>query len=438
MTYQPKSEAERVALMSEEVRERWWKGKGAEKQYQLHYDWSFWQRSDQQPPKGDWRCWFVMAGRGFGKTRMAAEWVRAHAEADGSQRIALVAATMAEARAIMVEGESGLLTIAPDERRPVFEPSNRRLVWANGAVATLFTAAEPDGLRGPEHSLAWGDEIAKWDNGIATWNNLSMTMRVGLDPRVIATSTPRPLPLVRRLMTEKGVVVTGGTTKGNRANMPTSFLQGMQSVYGGTRVERQELLGELIADAEGALWTRDLIEKCRVAVVPEMKRIVIGVDPPASSGGDACGIIVGGMGRDGRAYVLADCSVEKAAPAEWARAVASAAGAWGADRVVAEANNGGEMVEQVLRNAEFAMPVKRVHASRGKVARAEPVSTLFENGRARFAGAFPALEDELCGLVIGGGYQGPGRSPDRADACVWAVTELMKGERGSEARVRWL
>jgi phage terminase large subunit-like protein len=303
-------------------------------------------------------------------------------------------------------------------------------------VATLFGAADPEGLRGPQFSHGWADEIAKWAGGEAAWDNLMMGMRLGDDPRVLATTTPRPVPLVRRLAAGEGVAITRGATADNGANLAPGFVTAMAAAYGGTRLGRQELDGELIEEVEGALWTRDLIERCRIAHVPGMlARVVVAVDPPASAGGDACGIVVAGLGSDGRAYVIADASVEGQRPEGWARAVAAAAMVHGADRVIAEANNGGQMVESVLRAAEAALPVRLVHANRGKTARAEPVAALYESGRVAHRGAFPRLEDEMCGLIAGGGYVGPGRSPDRADALVWAMSELMLGRAG-EARVR--
>jgi len=438
MTTEPRSEAERIAQIDPEERVKWLAKVKPEDQWQLEYDWNLWARDDQRPPEGDWRTWFVMAGRGFGKTRMAAEWVRAQAEADGSLRIALVAATMHEARSVMIEGESGLLAIAPDEKRPIWEPSLKRLIWPTGAIATVFAASEPEGLRGPEHHLAWADEVAKWHDGVAAWDNLAMTMRLGETPRIVATTTPRSVLLVRRLLVEGGVEITRGAMEANRSNLPTSFRAAMHEVYGHARLGRQELLGEFLEDAEDALWTRDLIERCRIKGASEMRRIVIGVDPPASTGGDACGIVVVGKGSDGKAYVLADHSVKGRSPEGWASAVSAAALTWGADRVVAEANNGGDMVVSTLQAADVTMPVKKVSASRGKVARAEPVAMLYEAGKAFHIGGFPELEDELCGLISGGGYEGPGRSPDRADALVWAMSELMLGKRGAEPRIRQL
>jgi phage terminase large subunit-like protein len=396
--------------------------------------WSFWRRNDQSEPDRDWRVWLVMAGRGYGKTRMGAEWVNGLAASNPCGRFALVGATLNEARQVMVEGESGLLSL-PFAERPQWEPSLRRLTWSNGAVATLYSAAEPESLRGPQHDFAWADEIAKWPCGVAAWDNLMLGLRLGAAPRVIATTTPRPVPLVRRLVGETGVVITKGRTTDNEMNLPPGYIAGVKALYEGTRWGRQELDGELIEDVAGALWSRDLLERQRASVAPEMKRIVIGVDPPVSDHGDACGIVAVGLGGDGKAYVLADHSVTGASPEAWARAVAGAAEVWKADRVVAEDNQGGNMVESTLRAADLAMPIKRVHASRGKSARAEPVAVLYEAGRAFHAGAFPDLEDQMCGLIAGGGYEGPGRSPDRADALVWAMTELMLGKAARAPRV---
>lgn len=403
------------------------------------YDWKVWGRESQQAPAGDWRVWLVMAGRGFGKTRLGAEWVRRVAESTPDARIALVGASLHEARSVMVEGESGLLSIGAPWKRPVFESSVRRVVWPNGAQAFLYSAAEPESLRGPQHSHAWCDEIAKWDNAsnraMTMWDNLLMGLRLGDDPRLVATTTPRAVPLVMQIMTDaEDVTVTRGSTFDNARNLPARFVAAMKRSFGGTTLGRQELMGEMIEDLAGALWSRSLIENAREEAAPPMVRVVVGVDPPASAQGDACGIVVCGIGDDRIARVLADCSVEQASPERWARAVANAARAWSADRVVAEANQGGEMVGAVLRAAEASLPLRLVHASRGKTARAEPVAALYEAGRVRHAGMFAALEDELCGLMPGGEYQGPGRSPDRADACVWALTELMLGQQ-AEPRI---
>lgn len=409
------------------------------------WNWDVWGRQAQKPPQGDWRTWLIMAGRGFGKTRAGAEWIRLQADLHPDARIALVGASLGEARAVMVEGESGLLSVGPPHRRPVFEPSLRRVTWANGAQATLYSAGEPESLRGPQHSHAWCDEVAKWDNAsgraIAAWDNLLLGLRLGEQPRIVATTTPRAVPLMRRLLAEAAdeLAVTRGGTEENAKNLPTRFLRDVRRSFGRSVLGRQELDGELIEDVPGALWTRAMIEECReiFGLSAESRRVVVAVDPPVSSRGDACGIIVVALGFDGIARVRHDGSLLKPSPERWARKVARMAEVWNADRVIAEANQGGEMVASVLRATGHELPLKLVHATRGKAARAEPVAALYEAGRVRHAGVFAALEDEMCGLIAGGGYEGPGRSPDRADALVYALHELMLGP-AAEPRVRCL
>ncbi|HET9640621.1 MAG TPA: terminase family protein [Allosphingosinicella sp.] len=460
--------AEQIASLGPEERVRALANLSPEQRAHVRYVWAVWERRKQREPDLPWRTWLVLAGRGFGKTRMGAEWVRRMARTDGRVRIALVGATLAEARSVMVEGPSGILAICPDDERPVWEPSLGRLRWPGGARAQIYSAAEPESLRGPQHHFAWCDEIAKWPFGPAAWDNLMLGLRCGALPRAMATTTPRPVALVRRLCAQAGVATTRGRTGDNALHLAGAFIADVERDYGGTRFGRQELDGELIEDVEGSLWPRDLIERCRAALplpgrengdsyefsaeadpaggpatqirnCPHfLRRVVIGVDPPASAEGDSCGIVVCGLGGDGIGYVLADASVAGLSPEGWARAVARAAAEWSADRVIAEGNQGGAMVASVLRAADVGLPVRMVHASIGKAARAEPVAALFERGAAKFAGAFPALEDELAGLIQGGGYEGPGRSPDRADAMVWAMTELMLGKPRAEPRIRRL
>lgn len=391
----------------------------------------------QLPPDGDWTTWLILAGRGFGKTWAGAAWVDRCARSVRGARIALVGATLGDARSVMVEGDAGVLAVAA--ARPRFQPARRLLTWYNGSTATLFGAAEPDSLRGPSFDFAWGDEAAKWDRADDALSNLRLTMRRGRHPRLLLTTTPRPLPWLKAMVSgTPGVVVTRGRTLENRENLAPSYIETVTRDYGGTRLGRQELHGEIVDDLDGALWTRAGIEACRVRVVPPLTRTVIGVDPPASATGDACGIVVVGLGADGHGYVLADRSVQRVKPIDWARAVVGAADEFTADRIIAEVNNGGDMVTTVLRMVDYRLPVTPVHASRGKVARAEPVSLLYSRGRIHHVGAFPALEDELCGLMTGGGYAGPGRSPDRADALVWAVTELLMGKAAGMPSVRVL
>ncbi len=406
--------------------------------------WRMWAHGGQVEPPGAWRVWLIKAGRGFGKTRAGAEWVSEQARAHPGARIALVGATALDGLRVMIEGPSGLKAVARLGEKLDWRAGASELHFGNGCIATLYSAETPDILRGPQHHFAWCDELAKWRRGDAAWDNLMMTMREGERPRVLVTTTPKAGALLSRLLALDDVEVTEGRTLDN-PHLPGNFLAAMVATYDGTRLGRQELDGELLEDAEGALWTRALVEACRVAAdsVGVPRRVVIGVDPPAgggaigSGGGDACGIVVCGALRDGRLAVLEDASVVGLRPRGWAQAVSAAAARWGADRVVAERNQGGAMVAEVLLQADPALPVQLVWAAHGKGARAEPVALRYERGEVVHAGVFAALEDELCGLVMGGGYAGPGRSPDRADACVWALTVLGEGVRaGDGVRVR--
>ena len=404
----------------------------AAERHELHDRWERWAHPGQHLDADDWRVWVILAGRGFGKTRAGAEWVSQVARDDPEARIALVGATLNDVRRVMIEGESGLLAVARDDEGLVWRAGLGELWFANGARAFAYSAEAPEALRGPEHNAAWCDEIAKWRNGDATWDNLMMGLRLGMLPRIVVTTTPRPVALLRRILALPGVVRSQGRTVDN-PHLPASYVAAVTASYAGTRLGRQELDGEMIEDVAGALWTRALIESRTTAFAPAVVRVVVGVDPPAGSvsggPGDACGIVAVALGEDCFGYVLEDASVAGASPEGWARAVAECVERHGADRVIAEANQGGTMVGSVLAGADRAMPVRLVHASRGKSARAEPVAALYERGRAWHVGAFPDLEDELCGLIAGGGYEGPGRSPDRADALVWAMTELMLGPK---------
>jgi phage terminase large subunit-like protein len=427
---------ERIALLPPKERRKllvWFRDRLDE----FALGWLFWARPGQLPPPGDWRTWLLMAGRSYGKTRAGAEWVHYLAEEDG-RRIALVGPTDDEVRDVMVEGASGLLACAPPDMYPKWERSNGLLTWPNGSQAFAYSGANPEGLRGPEHDYAWCDELAKWAYPDATWDILAFGLRRGRYPRALVTTTPRPLALLRRLAARRDVAVTRGRLTDN-VLLAESYVDQMIELYGGTRFGRQELDGVLIEDVEGALWTRDMVERGRAekSGCHSFSRVVVGVDPPASAAGDACGIVVCGLGEDGIGFVLDDRSVRGLSPEGWAREVVRAAEIWEADLVVAETNQGGEMVTSVLRSVDSALPVRAVKARYGKGKRAEPVSALFARGKAKFAGAFPALEDELCGLTSGGGYEGPGRSPDRADAMVWAMAELLLRER-AEPRIRRL
>lgn len=394
----------------------------------LENSWPAIARRNQLPPPGDWwQIWLLLAGRGFGKTRTLAEWV-CHQTASGQAgRIALVAATAADARDVLVEGQSGILAVSPPWFRPVYEPSKRRLTWPNGAIATTFSAEEPERLRGPQHDAAVCDELGAWSHP-ETWDMLQFGLRLGGNPRCLVATTPRPTKLIRELLAREGrdVVVTRGSTYENRANLAPGFFDQVIRKYEGTRLGRQELNAELLEDTPGALWSHGIIEAARQAAAPNLARIVVAIDPAVSSGEDAdeTGILVVGTDNQGHGYVLADAS-GKHQPIEWAKIAITAYRAHHADRIVAERNNGGAMVEATIRMVDNNLPVTTVWASRGKVARAEPVSALYEQGRVHHIGAFPHLEDQMCAFTTDFDRASAGYSPDRVDALVWALTELL-------------
>jgi phage terminase large subunit-like protein len=405
-------------------------------------EWGWQAHGGQAEPAGDWRVWLLMAGRGFGKTRAGAEWVSARARETPGARIALVGATREDVAKVMIEGRSGLLRVARTGEAPLWVPSRGVVYFASGAEGHVFSAEAGEGLRGPEHDHAWCDELAKWPRARECWDNLQLGLRVGGRPRAIVTTTPRPLALLRAIRDDPATVLTRGRMEDN-LHLAEAVRAEARRRLGASRLGRQELDGELFDEIQGALWTRALIETCRIAAPSggasgrDWRRVVVGVDPPASADGDACGIVVCALRGDGIAEVVADHTVSGLSPEGWALRAAAVAEAWGAHRVVAEKNNGGAMVESVLRAAQVALPVKLVWAADGKSARAEPVAALFEAKRAKLAGTFPELEDELCALVLGGGYEGKG-SPDRADAMVWALSELMLGERRAAPGIRRL
>jgi len=400
-------------------------------------DWRFWARPDQLPPPDHpraWRTWLVLGGRGAGKTRTGAEWLRSRIEgktplsAGLCRRAALLGETFSDARAVMIEGPSGLLSVFGGRWRPSFEPSKRRVVWPNGAEAHVFSAEEPDGLRGPQFDAAWVDELAKFRYAQEAWDMLQFGLRLGEDPRQIVTTTPRPIPILKALLSDPYTATTRASTFANAANLAPGFLETMQAKYAGTRLGRQELDAEILEDNPYALFPRARIEAARLREAPPLRRIVVGVDPPVSSGpqADECGIVVAGLGEDGHGYVLADYSLQGASPALWAAKAVEAYHAFLADRIVAEANQGGDLVASVLAQADGAVPVRLVHASRGKRVRAEPIAALYEQARVHHVGAFPQLEDQMAefdGALAKG-------SPDRMDALVWALSALMLGPDG--------
>jgi phage terminase large subunit-like protein len=393
----------------------------------LNGGWEVWARASQRPPAGNWRIWLYLGGRGAGKTRAGAEWIAAGVQSGRMNRIGLIGATWRDARSVMVEGESGLRAVMPGLE---FERSKHQLTWPGGATATLLSAEQPDALRGHQFDAVWGDEFAKWRNPQTALDMALMAMRLGDDPRMLLTTTPRNIAALKMLLDAPDVTVTHSTTGENDA-LPAGFHEAMQARYGRSRLGRQELGGELIADVQGALWKRDWIEVRRVQTAPDCDRVVVAVDPPASSTGDECGIVVAGRCGD-HGFVLADYSAGGLTPAGWASEVMLAFHAFSADVIIAEANQGGEMVKSVLRQADGDAPVKLVHARRGKIIRAEPVAALYEAGRIHHAGLFAELEDQLCTYAGTGG-----KSPDRMDALVWALSELFEGKRANP-RIRKL
>lgn len=417
-----KSIAERLADLEPAALRTLIDGFTEQQQREMLYDWSVWRRAKQATPGGNWRVWLILAGRGFGKTRTGAEFIREQVVAGTARHIALVGATAGDARDTMIEGESGLLKVFPPDQRPRYEPSKRRITFFNGATASTYSADEPDRLRGPNHELAWADELAAWRYSDA-WDQLMLGLRIGDNPRVVVTTTPRPVDVVRRLIaTQDGtVVITRGSTYENTANLAPAFIEEMKRRYDGTTLGRQELHAEVLDDLEGSLWQRADIDKARAIKTPEMKRVVVAIDPATTSrtSSNETGIIVVGLGIDGRGYVLEDVSL-RGTPDEWGRAAITAYHRHKADRIVAESNQGGDMVRHTLFTVDRNVPIKLVHASRGKRTRAEPIAALYEQGRVSHAGSLTTLEDQLCGWV-----PDISDSPDRLDALVWGLTELM-------------
>ncbi len=400
----------------------------------LLFDWPSWARPAQLPPDGKWTTWLILGGRGSGKTRAGAEWVRMKA-ADPALGgpIALCGETIEQARAVMVEGESGLLTIHPDDDRPRFDRSRNALFWPNGNEAQLMSGSEPERFRGPQFAAAWCDEIGKWPNGEVAWNMLQFGLRLGARPQQVATTTPRPTRLVKRLLADPLTAVTRMRTADNADNLAPGFLREIVGRYQGTHLGRQELDGELVEDRPDALWKRSELEALRIATPPALGRVVVAVDPPVTGKktSDACGIVVAAACETG-AVVLADRSLKPAPPLSWARATVKAFHAFEADAVVAEVNQGGDLVREMLRQVDDNVPVIAVHATRGKWLRAEPVAALYAQGKVRHLVGLSELEDEMC--AFGPNGLADGHSPDRLDALVWALTELMLGR--SKPRVR--
>ena len=400
----------------------------------LLFDWGFWARPEQVPPVRDvpWQIWLILTGRGWGKTRTGAEWVRHRIEHCGALRVALVGATAADVRDTMIEGPSGLLACCPPWNKPVYEPSKRRVTWPNGSVAVAYSADEPNRLRGPQHDSAWCDELAAWRFLQDAWDMLMFGLRMGDAPQCVVTTTPRPLPILRELLADPNTVVTRGALYENAYNLAPAFVQKTIAKYEGTRLGRQEIGGEVLDDVPGALWTRAMIDDARVREHPRLVRVVVAVDPAVSSGdeSDNTGIVVAGLGDDGHGYVLQDATCH-VSPGEWAQRVVNCFDAHTADKVIGEVNNGGDLVEANLRTVRPNVPFKAVRASRGKQTRAEPVASLYELGRVHHVTptgqdrGLMDLEDELCNWSP----ESMASSPDRLDALVWAITELMLQEQ---------
>ncbi|WP_370737981.1 DNA-packaging protein [Octadecabacter ascidiaceicola] len=402
----------------------------------LPYLFDFWALDHQLAPEGDWRTWVILGGRGAGKTRAGSEWVRSMVEGSRprdpgvAKRVGLIGETMEQAREVMVFGESGILACSPPDRRPTWISGRQMLVWPNGAEARLYSAFDPERLRGPQFDAVWADEFAKWPKAQETWDMMQFGLRLGKKPRACVTTTPKNVEILKDLLARKSTVQTHATTLDNRAYLADSFLEEVQERYAGTRLGRQELDGVLLADVDGALWTSARLEGCRINKAPKLDRIVVAVDPPAgaSAKSDACGIVVAGIVsqgpvKDWKIYVLEDASVQGVSPNEWAAAAIAAMDRHGADRLVAEVNQGGAMVETIVRSIDPSVSYRGVHATRGKAMRAEPVAALYEQGRVRHTFGLGALEDEMCQMTAEG-YAGSG-SPDRVDALVWALTDLF-------------
>ncbi|MCC5973555.1 MAG: DNA-packaging protein [Rhodobacteraceae bacterium] len=402
----------------------------------LPYLFDFWALEHQLPPEGDWRSWVILGGRGAGKTRAGAEWVRAQVEGarpmdrGRCRRVGLVGETIDQAREVMVFGESGIMACSPPDRRPTWISGRKMLVWPNGAEARLYSAHDPESLRGPQFDCAWVDELAKWKRAEETWDMLQFGLRLGVHPQVCVTTTPRNVDALKDLLERESTVTTHAPTHANRANLSDSFLTEVQRRYAGTRQGRQELDGVLLADAEGALWTTAMLARCQVDRLPDFDRVVVAVDPPVTGhkGSDACGIVVVGVTMQGppqdwRGFVIEDATVAAKSPVQWAEAAIAAFRRHGAERIVAEVNQGGDLVEAVMRQVDPMVPFRAVRAQRGKVIRAEPIAALYEQARVFHLRGLDLLEDQMGQMTLQG-YQGKG-SPDRVDALVWALHEAM-------------
>lgn len=400
-----------------------------EQKAQKLYDWTGWiARDNQLPPDGEWIHWLLLAGRGFGKTRTGAETVRDWIR-QGYRYVNLIGATANDVRSIMVEGESGILAICPKDERPVFKAHISKLVWPNGAETLLFSAEEPERLRGKQSDKGWADEICSWKYK-ESWDQFKFGLRLGNKPQVVISTTPKPGDLLRSIVNDPSTVITRGSTLDNSDNLAKAFISTIIKKYEGTRLGRQELYAEVLEDVQGALWVRSNFDENRVEYVPELRRIVVSIDPSGArseddENADSIGIIVAGLGYNGRGYILADYTC-KGSPAMWGRRAVEAYYKYDANIIIAERNFGGAMVEHVIRTTDQNVPYKDVTASRGKSVRAEPIAALYEQNRVSHIAGLDLLEDQLMAFTSNG-YLGAG-SPDRADSLVWALSELMLEE----------
>lgn len=424
--------AERFALQDPAERDALFASLADEEIEELEHDWGFWGRPKQQMPTGDWFGWLILAGRGYGKTRTGSEGIKKWVDEswDNPIRIAGIAETKGDARDVMVEGDSGILSVFPDDRKPKYEPSKRRLTWPNGTQMFLFSGDEPDQLRGPQFHKAWVDELAKFKYPDEAWDMLEFGLRLGEHPQVIITTTPRPIPLIKTLVTDPDVVITRGSSYENYNNLAEKYIKRVIKKYEGTRLGRQELLAEILSDAPGAQWTEAILERSRRKRLPQLTRIGIGVDPAVTANedtSDKTGLIAAGIGVDGHGYVFAEGSAVLT-PRGWARRAVTLYDKYGADIMVGEVNNGGDLVEVNIRTIDTKKRVhfKKVRASRGKHVRSAPIASLFEQDRIHILGSMPELEDQLVSFTDSG-YIGGG-SPDTAEAMIWILTELMLGK----------
>lgn len=407
-------------MLPEQERTKFLNSLTEEEAEDLLYDWSVWARLNQLPPPGDWLTWMILTGRGWGKTRTGAEWVNDQAK-KGAEHIALIGQTKADVRDTMIElGPASILKISNPNFYPKYESSKRRIVWPNGCIGTIYSGDEPDQVRGPSHDRSWIDELAKFKYPQAIWDNLMFGLREGEDMRILITTTPRPIPIIKNILSDPNTISIRGSTYENKDNLPKKYFDYVIAPYVGTRLGKQEIEGKILDDNPNALWTRKVIDDNRVHKAPELVRIVVAVDPEGTATATSAetGIVAGGISADGHGYILNDATI-KGTPDQWGKASVTEYFKFGADRIIGEVNNGGDMVEYVIKSCDPNVSYKSVRASRGKYIRAEPVSALYEQGRIHHVGTFIDLEDQLCEWVPGD------KSPDRLDALVWLITELM-------------